>query len=186
MFESASQGIHDDSIYTYSNSKDFSDYVNMKYQYLNSSPLLIQEFIEGYEAKTTIIDFNKSFALEPIGVQINSKRNLMCSIITSDIAFEYRHTNYMIRDELGSAIADIIQNQAIQIYKAIGMQNYGRIDCRIDYRTNKIYFMDFSTMPYFVSDGEMLFSFANMGQDIHGVLNAIINSALISKYDYSL
>lgn len=186
LFESASQGINDDSIYTYVNLKEFYDYVDMKYQNLNCSPLLIQDFIEGYEAKTTIIDFKESFALEPIGVQINGKRNLMSSIITSDIAFEYCHTNYLIREELGSEIADIIQDQAIKVYKAIGMQNYGRIDCRIDYRTKKIYFMDFSTMPYFVSDGEMLFSFVNMGKDIHGLLNAIINSALISKYYYSL
>lgn len=186
LFESASQGIFDDSIYTGGNSKEFNYFVNKKYHELNCSPLLIQEFIEGYEAKTTIIDFNTSYALEPIGVEICGKRNLMNSIITSEIAFDYCHKNYLIREELGSTLTNNIQNQAIKIYQAIGMENYGRIDCRIDYRTNQIYFMDFSTMPYFVSDGEMLFAFRNMGQDINGLLNSIINSALFSKYNYSL
>lgn len=186
LFESASQGIFDDSIYTGGNSKEFNYFVNKKYHELNCSPLLIQEFIEGYEAKTTIIDFNTSYTLEPIGVEICGKRNLMNSIITSEIAFDYCHKNYLIREELGSTLTNNIQNQAIKIYQAIGMENYGRIDCRIDYRTNQIYFMDFSTMPYFVSDGEILFAFRNMGQDINGLLNSIINSALFSKYNYSL
>lgn len=185
LCESASQGISNNSIFC-GTSDDFENFILSKSKELNNVPLLIQEFIEGFEAKTTIIDFDKSYVFEPIGVEINGKHNLGDLIISEDIAFNYAHKNYILREELGDDIVSKIKQQSLLIYKAIGMQNYGRIDCRIDNKTNKIYYMDFSTMPYFVSEGEMLYAFQNNGYEISDLMNAIINSALIAKYNYSL
>lgn len=185
LSESASQGITSDCIYD-GKIDNIDSFVKLKYNELNHVPLLIQEFIEGFEAKTTIIDFDKSYSLDPIGVEINGKHNLGDSIISEDIAFNYAHRNYILKDELKKDIVTEIKKQALIIYKAIGMQNYGRIDCRIDNKNNNIYFMDFSTMPYFVSEGEMLYAFKHKGYDICNLMNTIINSALISKYNYSL
>lgn len=186
LFESASQGISSDSVYTGDSYSDLNSLINRKYTELNRIPLLIQEFISGYEAKTIIINFDKPYPLEPVGVEISGMRNLYNSIITDKISFDYCHSNYLICDELGIDLANEIKKQALIVYQAIGMENYGRIDCRIDFQTKKIYFMDFATMPYFVSGCEMEYVFNQMGQDLKGLLNVIINSALISKYNYSL
>lgn len=186
LSESASQGISDNSVFFCKNKKELDIFIKNKYEELNCTPILLQQFIEGYEAKTTIIDFDKSYVFPPVGVEINGQRNLKNLIISEDIAFTYNHRNYLLDSELGSIITENIRKQALIIYKAIGLQNYGRIDCRIDNKTKEIYFIDFSTMPYFVSDGEMLFSFKSLGYDIENLINAIINSALISKYNYSL
>lgn len=186
LSESASQGISKDSIFCVDNEMQLNAYLKEKYFELNCSPLLIQEFVEGYEAKTILIDFDKTYALDPVGVEINHKRNLEKEIITNDIAFDYKHSNYLIKEELGSILSDKIKTQALKIYEAIGMENYGRIDCRIDNNTKEVYFMDFSTMPYFVSGGEMMFAFEQLGMEMQELLNIIINSALYSKYGYSL
>ncbi len=186
LFESASQGITENSIYSPSLYMPLQEFVKKTFLRLNKSPLIVQQFIEGYEAKTTILDLNTTYALPPVGVQINGRRNLKNLIISEELAFNYKHDNYILASELGNALADKIAQNALKIYNAIGMQNYGRIDCRIDADTKEIYFMDFSTMPYFVSGGEMLFAFKNMGMTIHNLLNTIINSALISKYKITL
>ncbi|MBD5099694.1 MAG: hypothetical protein HDT29_00075 [Clostridiales bacterium] len=186
LFESASQGITKNSIYTPSLCGSLQEFVKNTFIRLNKSPLIVQQFIEGYEAKTTIIDLNTPYALPTIGVQISGRRNLKDLIISEELAFNYEHDNYILASELGNTIADKIAQNALKIYNAIGMQNYGRIDCRIDAQTKEIYFMDFSTMPYFVSGGEMLFAFKTMGMTIHNLLNAIINSALMSKYKVTL
>ena len=185
-FESASQGVYSQNIVEAKDYMDLNQRVEYCFSTMNHVPLLIQQFIAGYEAKTTLIDFEKTFVLPPIGVEINEKHDFYNDIITADIAFEYNHKNYLLSSELGEKLAQKIETQAITIYKSIGMQNYGRIDCRIDNKTGEVYFMDFSTMPYFVSDGEMLFAYNAIGQEIGGLLNSIINSALVSKYHYSL
>lgn len=187
LFESASQGISDKSIFDPKSAKQsLNDFVKEVYTALNHSPLLVQQFIEGFEAKTTIIDLNKPFALPPIGVEINGFHNLGSKIISDEIAFNYNHKNYLLESELGKQITDRITSDAVKVYNAIGMQNYGRIDCRIDAKNMKIYYMDFSTMPYFVNNGEMLFAFKILNKDIHCLLNTIINSALQTKYNFTL
>ncbi|MDE6284230.1 MAG: hypothetical protein K2M17_00600 [Bacilli bacterium] len=186
LFESASQGVSEKSIYDPILSGSIDKFVENNFYRLNQSLLIVQEFIEGYEAKTTIIDWDKPYALPPVGVQINNEQNLGNLIISDEIAFNYEHKNYLLNNVLGDEFADKIRRDAVKVYNALGMQNYGRIDCRIDATSKEIYFMDFSTMPYFVSGGEMLFAFQSMGKDIHELLNAIINSALFSKYNITL
>ncbi len=182
LFESASQGVSGKSIYDSSTNGNIGKFVEDTFYRLNESPLIVQQFIEGYEAKITIIDWEKPYALPPVGVQINDAKNLGSSIISDEIAFDYKHENYLLNRVFGNKFIDNICKDALKVYNALGMQNYGRIDCRIDTASNEVYFMDFSTMPYFVSGGEMLFAFQSMGKDIHGLLNSIINSALYSKY----
>lgn len=184
--ESASQGISKKSIFDGNNFEQLEKFVEQIYLQMNKIPLIIQQFIEGYEAKTTIIDFDSPYIFEPVGVEIDNIKNLKDLIITEEIAFTYKHRNYLLKNELGDNISNYIKDKSLLIYKAIGMKNYGRIDCRIDNKTNDVYFMDFSTMPYFVSDGEMLYSFKLLGYGLCHLLNAIINSALITKYNYSL
>lgn len=187
LSESASQGINSKSIYSYQEANISLDkYVKIIFKELNNTPLIVQKFIEGYEAKTTIVDLCNPYALPTVGVEIDKTRYLGNKIISSDIAFNYNHTNYILSSEFGEDFANKIAIDAVNIYNYIGMQNYGRIDCRIEAKTNKVYFMDFSTMPYFVSNGEMLFAFESLGKDIHGLLNTIINSALQSKYKINL
>ncbi len=186
LFESASQGITDKSIITLKDQNSFDKRVLDIYNNLKKTPLLIQEFIEGYEAKTTIIEFDKPYVLDPVGVSINEIRNLKELIITNDIAFSYNHTNFSLREEMGDEIVEQIKKESLLIYESIGMANYGRIDCRINYKTRKIYYMDFSTMPYFVSNGEMIYALNQLGYNLNELINLLINSALISKYNYSL
>lgn len=186
LFESASQGVSEKSIYDPLSDGSLDKFVRSIFVRLNRSPLIVQRFIEGYEAKTPILDLDKPYALPTIGVEISGCRNLKNLIISDEIAFNYKHSNYLLNSEFDKEFTDKIARDAVKIYNAIGMQNYGRIDCRIDAQTKEVYFMDFSTMPYFVSGGEMLFAFESCGMDIHNLLNAIINSALISKYKVTL
>ena len=185
LCESASQGIDDQSIFEADNLTSIESFIAKRYNELGV-PLILQKFIEGYEAKTTIIEFDRPYALPVVGVEIGGKRNLGKTIISEEIAFNYLHQNYLLADELGDKLSHKIQDDAVSIYKNIGMSNYGRIDCRIDAKTHEIYYMDFSTMPYFVSNGEMFYAFKALGHDITGLLNSIINSTLICKYHYSL
>ncbi len=183
QFESASKGVTSKSIMNTSD-KDFKNKVEEIFSNLQCT-LVIEKFIRGFEAKIPLFRFDKVYAMPPVGVSINGKKRLESEILTDEIAFSYNHVEYDLAEIFDENIIDDIKQKSIEIYELLNLGNYGRIDCRIE-PSGTFYFYDFSTSPYFVSDSELNFAFKLYKMDIEDILMVIINSALVSKYNYSL
>ncbi|MCM1221246.1 MAG: hypothetical protein NC548_42880 [Lachnospiraceae bacterium] len=183
LYESASKGVNNDSIINTSDDK-FHDLVKQKFSKING-PLIIEEFIRGFECKVPVFSLDKIIALDPIGVCIDNKQLLDDKIITQDLSYYYAYTNYFLKDIFGKDLVDEIKNCAEKIFLLLGMENYGRIDCRITPKGD-YYFYDFATMPYFTSHSELSYLFKQYGFKQSDIFNVIFNSALINKYNYKV
>ena len=158
LFESASKGIQSDCILNTS-SEDFNTKVREKYLELKS-PLVIEQFIHGYECKVPVFVLDGITVCEPIGISIDGSRNLDKKIITQELSYHYSYDNYLLSECFNSDVIEEIKEYAGKVFEFLGMENYGRIDCRVT-TDGKFYFYDYATMPYFTQHSEMSYLFRN-------------------------
>lgn len=183
LYESASRGIKPDCIANTSND-DFEKIVENKYKELNV-PLIIQQFIRGYECKVPIFVLDDITAFEPVGICIDDAKYLNDRIITQDLSYHYSYDNFMLSECFSGDVIEEIKTNAQKVFELIGMENYGRIDCRVTQEGN-FYFYDYATMPYFTDHSELTYMFKKYNLDQSMLLNVIFNSALITKYGYNV
>lgn len=183
LFESASKGVSLDCITNTSND-DFNTKVSEKHRELNS-PLIIEEFIRGYECKVSIFVLDDIVVCEPVGVCIDGQQYLDKRIITQELSYHYSYDNYMLSDYLDISLIDEIKKNAQSVFELLGMENYGRIDCRIT-SDGRFYFYDYATMPYFTQHSEMFYLFNKYNLSQGKLFNVIFNSALATKYSYNV
>jgi len=101
-----------------------------------SERVLLEEYIKGRELTVTILS---DFPL-PV-VEIMPLEGFY------DYTNKYSegHTKYQAPAELNSEEADLIQDYAVRIWKAMECSGYGRIDFRYDGKT--FYFLEVNTLP---------------------------------------
>jgi len=183
LYESASRGIFESNIISTASS-NFIHKIEAYYRTIKS-PVLVQQFIRGYEAKIPIFVLDKITAFHPVGVQIGESRFLDDKIITEKLSYHYKYENYDLRLMFEDEQLNNIMRAAENVFELLGMENYGRIDCRIT-EEGEFFFYDFATMPYFTDHSELMFSFQQEGFSRGALFNLIFNSTLISKYNYSV
>lgn len=181
LFESASRGVKSDGIINTSN-ENFHKKVKQKYKEIDG-PLIIEQFVRGYECKVPVFVLDTITAFDPIGICIDNKRYLNNRILTQDLSYHYSYTNYMISECVPHKVIEQIKLNAKKIFELLGMENYGRIDCRVT-KDGNFYFYDFATMPYFTAHSELTYLFSNYNLPQNVLFNVIFNSALIAKYNY--
>lgn len=52
-------------------------------------------------------------------------------IITQDLSYHYSYGNYMMSEYFNNTVIEEIKKYAGNVFKFLGMENYGRIDCRV-------------------------------------------------------
>ncbi|AVK46889.1 MAG: hypothetical protein LKH93_15880 [Clostridium beijerinckii] len=158
MSESASIDIDNNSINTFNkNSLDFLEniFVNRK------QPLFIQEFISGFECEVPLIISNEVHTMPPVGISINNNLNLNKEILTYERSFEDDYNFYNLSEVINKQQCLFIQELSAKIAKIIGLQNYGRIDFRIDNLGNP-YLIDIASTPYTTKHSSFAFAFDNL------------------------
>lgn len=183
LYESASRGVMPDCITNTSNDS-FDKIVENKYIELNI-PLVVQQFIRGYECKVPIFVLDDVTAFDPIGICIDNVRYLNDRIITQDLSYHYSYDDFMLSECFSENIIEEIKTNAQKVFELIGMENYGRIDCRVT-QDGSFYFYDFATMPYFTEHSELTYLFKKYNLNQSVLFNVIFNSALITKYNYNV
>lgn len=183
LFESASKGIKSDCIINTSD-KNFINRVRDKYSELQS-PLVIEQFIRGFECKVPVFALNDITVCDPVGICINGNCNLDNMILTQELSYHYSYANYILSDYFDTSVIQEIKKNVIKVFEVLGMENYGRIDCRITPDGN-FYFYDYATMPYFTQHSEISFLFSNINLSHGKLFNVIFNSALNTKYHYNV
>lgn len=146
---------------------------------------MVQQFIRGFECKVPIFVLDDITVFEPIGICINDVKYLNDKIITQDLSYHYSYEDYLLSECFPKSVIEDIKINARKIFELIGMENYGRIDCRIT-QDGDFYFYDFATMPYFTEHSELTYLFKKYELNQSALFNVIFNSALITKYNYNV
>ena len=141
--------------------------------------IIVQEFISGYEVQVPIIIGEEPLALPPVAITMNNSADLAEKIITYELAFseEYNFINF---SSINNALSEKLMHESIKVAKCLGMENYGRVDFRIDYEGN-YYITDISTHPYLINHSAFAFAFQEMGFNYKDIFACIIQSAYL-KY----
>lgn len=170
MSESASIGMNNTSINTFNNNLlDFleNEFINKK------EPVFIQEFISGFECEVPLIIPNKVHAMSPVGISINNNPELNSEILTYECSFEDDYNFYNLSEVLSQKQCLFIQELSAKIAKIIGLQNYGRIDFRIDTLGNP-YLIDIASTPYTTKHSSFAFAFENLNIPYNEIYSTII------------
>lgn len=175
-YESASRGVRESSVFEYN--ADSMILLNSLYNEFEQD-IIVQEFISGYEVQVPLIIGDEPFALQPVAITMDNSPNLDNRIITYDLAFseEYSFTTYAA---INKRISDKLVFESIRTAKCLGMENYGRVDFRIDTNGN-YYITDISTHPYLISHSAFAFAFQEMDFDYKDIFACIIQLAYFKK-----
>lgn len=169
LYESSSIGISKNNIF-YGN--------NIPYTYLNTliknlkQPLLIQEFISGYEIEVPILAGKQSlYAFSPVVLHKNNN-----SLIIGDEILDY---NLIFNDDytfssLPNNINDKeVKETAIKTAELLGLNGLCRVDFRL--KLNGEFFVtDVSTNPHFINHSSVNFAFKKEGKTDSDIFKTIL------------
>lgn len=158
-YESASIGVDENSIFTYSDKVDNN---LMGFTKKFDQPLTIQEFIPGFELEVPIIiDKRKPYAVKPVGISLKGTRFLDSQFLTYDIVYDDQYDFYdfdIFGDNFNESILDCAKDVAL----AIGIDGFGRIDFRVTEK-GEYYIMDVSTYPHMTHHSSFWHLFKQLG-----------------------
>lgn len=166
-FESASQGINESKIITYSDKHC--------YELLQTSHI-VQEYIGGAECEVPIIkNGNDIHVFPPVGIDLHGKR-----ILDEETSEHYHYDFYTLDKVFSSKTVDKIKNYAERAFQLLQMEVYGRIDFRIN-RNEEPFIIDISTTPYTTKHSSFAFAFELLGFEYFDVYRAIISAAMMRQ-----
>ena len=176
-YEAASRGIHNSSILHYSDSHQIKSIVSELSKEFYNSPVLVQEFIEGFEIEVPIFIFNKkATALMPVGLSIDNVCCIGNKILDYERSAFYDYEFYDYRDENKKIASDIVRH-AERAAMLLGLTGYGRIDFRVDLNGN-FYLIDISTHPFIMEHSSFAFALNKMGVPYSDLFKCIIECSL--------
>lgn len=153
--ESASIGMDETNIQTISSYTHLMKEICNQCKKMQTTNLLLQEFIPGEECEVFVIrNGDNLYAFPPIALKINGSH-----IITSQISDEYDYTFFPLSSILPLDICNSIQKTTEYAGKILNIKTYARFDYRIS-PNGQYYLIDIAGSPYLTrhSSVEYLFS----------------------------
>jgi D-alanine-D-alanine ligase len=109
-------------------------------------PVLIEQFIKGYEFTVAIAGNNPPEVLPPVQVSIKGEPDLGEEFYTH-ARVESSEIKYICPAKgLSSALEKKIRKLALESYNILGCLDVGRIDIRVDYG-ERVYFLECNPLP---------------------------------------
>lgn len=138
--------------------------------------ILIEEFIEGYETETPIINYGEPLGVFPVAINMDSEPYMGKRILNySNRAVD----NYTFLDF--SAIFPELSNQmlktAYKTIKLLGIVGFGRVDFRVTLN-EMFYVTDISTNPHYTLKSSYYFIFQQLGLNYKDLISCLIASSL--------
>lgn len=176
--EGSSLGINDESFcLSYDSAK------HKAYQLLEQFPqVLVEEFVEGYECTVWLMGNGQDFPfIKPLIVSTNQKYYFEDKIFTLDDKANHKKNYDLPSNILPSIVVQKLVDLSKEIFNALGLRDYARIDYRIN--NNNIYFIEANALPVFSISSEIgaiseLYSLSY--KDICHVLTDVILKRLMS------
>lgn len=174
-FESASRGIKNDNIMFY-DSQALSYIQNLSKEF--EQDIIVQEFISGIEVEVPILNIEKPYALNPVGIKLADSS--MDGIITYKDAFDENYSFYSLQNSslfLSNKLKEIAE-------KAVNILNlglYSRVDFRVDCNETP-YIIDISTHPYILKHSSFSYAFLEYGYTYNDLIKLIVLDPIIKKH----
>lgn len=179
--EGSSLGIDEDSY-----CEDEKAAVNKAISLLkNFSPILVEEYISGFEVTVWIIGNKGNYKLiQPLIISSDNKFYFENKIFTVNDKANHLRNYSLPNSVLPNCIIEKVINDSKVAFEELGMRDYGRIDFRIC--NNEVYFIEANALPIFSKTSEIgeISKLCKIDyNDICKKMIETINERLMSKTD---
>lgn len=142
-------------------------------------PILVQEFIPGYEVEVPIFPCPDPISPAAIGIQLEGRKLLGSAILTNSriIAGSYDFFDFA---ELDVAKADILKASAERLYVALGFSGLVRVDFRVT-PTGRVCIMDVNTPPHLTDHSSCRFAFGLAGLRHADLMTMLVTVGRLGK-----
>lgn len=173
-YECASIGIHKESVSELNNS--YETYLK-KMTKLYNQPMIVQEFISGYEVEAPLIIHQKKvYLLPPVVLYITDNVMMGHHFLDFDDIYENAY-HFCLLDEINSEYKRKLQNEALKIASILELESYARIDFRVTC-SGEIFVTDINSYPHIIEHSSFAYSLSSIGFNVQDVLPCIIGNIL--------
>lgn len=141
-----------------------------------NQPILVQQFIEGYEIEVPIIELDEAVVLGVSGISLNGNKDLGNTFLSYDTIFDDGFDLYDFKN-IYPAVAQKVVDDTIRAY--IQLQLKGPV--RLDYRVTSDgvhYLMDYNNSPHLGMQHSFAFTMKQLGHTYQDMLRLIVYAAL--------
>ena len=175
LYESASIGVDSDSVVHFSDDDQMQKMLR-KRQTMMEQPIMLQQFIEGYEVEVPILSYSGSIVcLPPIGISLGATPLMNNQILDYETVYFDKYRFYDFRS-IG-VVSDLISKTAEEIALYLGIEGLGRVDFRVK-RDFSFFVTDVSTNPHFIEHSSTYHAFRLLGMNRDDIAKVVICEAL--------
>lgn len=177
IYECASIGIQQQSVAQYSsNYEDYLDKISRNY----NQPLIVQEFIAGYEVEVpVIIHGGTPYVLPAVVLCQNGQPLLGDSFFDFDSIYEDAYDFCLLRD-INSEWCLKVKREVLKIVELLELEQYTRIDFRIS-PTGKYYVTDINSYPHIVKHSSFAYAFEQLQISSKYIVPCLIGNVLSAQ-----
>jgi D-alanine-D-alanine ligase len=176
-YETSSIGLGVENIFDFNlDVETFIHSLSQTYQ----QDIVVQAFIPGYEVEVPVVIGKQRFAIAPMGVYYRDLEPLGTGIL--DYEGRKAHT-YHFADfhQVSAAIAEQLEQCAVETAASLGIQGLGRIDFRVTETDSIPYITDIATNPGIHRNTSIYQGFEDLGYTYQDMMTILVGLT-ISRY----
>lgn len=170
--ESASIGIDEHARFVYSAE---SDQILLTLSRQLRQPIVVQEFISGWETETPVIACRNAFALDPVGISLDSTTEMGDRFLDYSRVYDDRYRFFDFA-EVSLEMSATMRRLAADAVMALNLTGIARIDFRID-KSGHPYITDITGKPHLTKHSAVASRFEMLGYDYADVFAALVGVA---------
>jgi D-alanine-D-alanine ligase len=143
---------------------------------------LMEEYIEGREIYVGVLGNDKPQALPPIELDLSKLPEGMPRIAGKEVKWDkgtevYDVTKSAEAKDLSDDVARRLRDTAVQVYSALGLRDYGRVDMRLT-PDGRIYVIEANPNPWLAPEAELALAARIAGRTYPELIGQIVELAL--------
>jgi D-alanine-D-alanine ligase len=157
-YESSSIGITEKSVSKYT--VDYQKYIHNLSDSLKQ-PVLVQEFIRGYEVEVPLFDTGSPFIPMTVGIKIKNIENLGSDFLTYEKVYHDEY-NFFSFSKLKPSLGEEMKIIAKDSFTRLNLAGMARVDFRVT-ENGKCYIIDYNNNPHLTAFHSCAFSVMDLG-----------------------
>ena len=146
-----------------------------------TSPVLIEEYIEGREIYVAVLGNENPEALPIVELDLSAVPEGKPKIAGTEVKWHhrtrlYRQTKPFFPEDLDEETEKRIKETAIDAFQALQLRDYGRIDMRLS-PDGKVHVLEVNPNPWIASKAEFAMAAKKAGRDYPALINEIVELA---------
>jgi D-alanine-D-alanine ligase len=142
---------------------------------------LIEEYIEGREIYVGVLGNEKPEALPPVELDLSRLPKDMPRIAGREVKWDkgteaYDVTRSQIAEGLGDDLDTRLRNTALEVYEALKLRDYGRVDMRVTPK-GEIFVIEANPNPWLAPEAELAIAAESTGRDYEKLIGEIVSMA---------